>query len=248
MNDAVVALVWKGLRTGRIKEHKRSESQLFFTAFETSTLIRLNSNHGANMSDPRRHAPPAQRNREPIAEILRKILPANGTVLEIASGSGEHAIHFAKAFPTLIFQPSDPSLDALASIEAWRLHEDLQNLRSPVQLDAAAQGWPVTEADALLCINMIHISPRSATEGLMRGAATLLAAGAPLFLYGPYQRGGNHTAPSNAAFDEDLRRRNAEWGIRDLEAVTDCARQNGFTAPDVYEMPANNLSLVFWRQ
>lgn len=200
------------------------------------------------MSDQRRYAPPAQRNREPITQILHKILPATGTVLEIASGSGEHAIHFAKAFPALIFQPSDPSADALASIEAWRKHEILPNILSPVQLDASIQNWPVQEAAALLCINMIHISPWSAAEGLMRGAAAMLSMGAPLFLYGPYKRGGKHTAPSNAAFDDDLRRRNAEWGIRDLESVAEYAGQSGFGAPDVYEMPANNLSLVFWRQ
>jgi hypothetical protein len=200
------------------------------------------------MSDPRRFAPAAARNRDPILEVLRGILPARGLVLEVASGSGEHAIHFAAAMPALTFQPSDPDADARASIDAWAREAALANLLPAAALDASAWPWPVAAADAVVCINMIHISPWAATEGLMRGAAALLPAGAPLALYGPYRRGGLHTAPSNAAFDEDLRARNPDWGVRDLEAVAALAATHGFAASRVVEMPANNLTVVFRRQ
>ncbi|TPG48918.1 DUF938 domain-containing protein [Roseomonas nepalensis] len=195
--------------------------------------------------DPRRHAPAAARNREPILAVLRGWLPARGLVLEVASGSGEHAAHFAAALPALDFQPSDPDPAALASIDAWA--EGRPNIRPAVALDAAAPGWPVDRADAVLCINMIHIAPPAATEGLLRGAAACLPAGGTLILYGPYRVGGRHTAPSNAAFDADLRARNPSWGLRDLEAVSAQAAAQGFGAPDIREMPANNLMLRFRR-
>lgn len=198
------------------------------------------------MTDPRRFAPAAARNRDPILAVLRGILPARGLVLEVASGTGEHAIHFAAAMPALTFQPSDPDADARASIDAWAA--DAPNIRPALALDAAAPDWPITAADAVVCINMIHISPWASTEGLMRGASALLPEGAPLVLYGPYKRGGAHTAPSNAAFDADLRTRNAAWGVRDLEAVAALAAANGFGPPGVTEMPANNLTVVFRRQ
>ena len=198
------------------------------------------------MTDPRRFAPAAARNRDPILAVLRGILPARGLVLEVASGTGEHAIHFAAAMPALTFQPSDPDADARASIDAWAA--DAPNIRPALALDAAAPDWPITAADAVVCINMIHISPWASTEGLMRGASALLPEGAPLVLYGPYKRGGAHTAPSNAAFDADLRTRNAAWGVRDLEAVAALATANGFGPPRVTEMPANNLTVVFRRQ
>jgi SAM-dependent methyltransferase len=185
------------------------------------------------------------RNAEPIAEILRAVLPERGLVLEIASGTGEHALHFARAFPGLTWQPSDPDPVALASIGAWREAAGAANLLAPVQLDAAAEDWPVAAADAILCINMVHISPWSATGGLISGAGRLLPSGAPLVLYGPYRRAGVATAPSNEAFDASLRSRNREWGLRELEAVEAEAKGHGLRFDRLWEMPANNLTLVF---
>ncbi len=195
----------------------------------------------------KQHAPAAERNREPIAAVLREMLPARGTVLEVASGTGQHAGWFAGLFPNLTWQPSDPDPAALASIRAWRADTKLPNLREPLLLDAEAETWPVAAADAILCVNMVHISPWAATVGLLRGAARLLPAGAPLILYGPYRRAGTPTAPSNEAFDASLRARNAEWGLRTLEAVTAEAAANGLRFERLFEMPANNLTLVFRR-
>ncbi len=202
------------------------------------------------MSQPdlRRHSPPAQRNREPIVQVLREILPASGIVLMIAEGSGEHVVHFARAFPALAFQPSDPDPEARASIAAWTAHEGLANILPPLALDAASGGWPIQSADTVVCINMIHISPWAATQGLLRGAAQALQQGAPLFLYGPYKRNGQHTSQSNADFDASLKSRNSAWGIRDLETVDDCARRNRFDRLQIFEMPANNFSVVWRRQ
>jgi hypothetical protein len=196
------------------------------------------------MSDPRRSAPHVARNAGPIAAVLANVLPARGLVLEVASGTGEHAVHFARAFPKLLWQPSDPEPAALRSIEAWRAEAGLFNLLPAVALDARAAEWPVAEADAILCINMVHISPWSATSGLLRGAARLLQAGAPLTLYGAYRQAGIETAPSNEAFDADLRARNPEWGLRDLEEVIAEAERHGFGLDAVTQMPANNLSVV----
>ena len=195
----------------------------------------------------KREAPAAARNRQPILEVLRPRLPARGLVLEVASGTGEHAVHFAAALPGLDFQPSDPDADARASIDAWVADSGLANLRPALALDAAAPGWPVAAADAVLCCNMIHISPWASAAGLVAGAASILPPGGLLYLYGPYRRNGRHTAPSNAAFDEDLRRRNPAWGVRDLEAVAALAAGSGFGTPEVVEMPANNLSVLFRR-
>lgn len=201
------------------------------------------------MTDTRQYAPAATRNRDPIWNVLRTHLPPAGLVLEIASGTGEHVTHFAQcAGPAIAFQPSDPSPAARASIDAWTAASGLPNVRPALALDAAADDWPVAAADVLVCINMIHISPWAATLGLIRGAARLLPVGGVLFLYGPYRRGGAHTAPSNAAFDADLRHRNPQWGVRDLEAVADLAAAAGFGAPQIVEMPANNLSVVFRRE
>jgi len=197
--------------------------------------------------DPRQLAPATQRNREPILAVLRQVLPHQGLVLEIASGSGEHAVHFAAAFPDLSFQPSDPDPAALASIDAWARTSTLPNLRPAIRLDAMAPRWPVTQADAILCINMIHISPWAATEGLIRHAAELLPTGGPLYLYGPYRQHDVPLAASNAVFDDSLRRRNPKWGLRELEAVAELARAAGLGEPEVTQMPANNLSVVFRR-
>ncbi len=191
------------------------------------------------------HAPATERNREPIAAALREVLPASGTVLEVASGSGEHAVAFAELFAHLRWQPSDADPTALASICAWAQEAALPNLLEPVQLNAADGDWPVESADALLCVNMVHISPWSATEGLMRGAGRVLGSGAPLILYGPYSRSGLPTAPSNEAFDKSLRARNPLWGLRLLDDLVGEAQLRGLRLEQVVEMPANNLTLVF---
>lgn len=195
----------------------------------------------------KRHAPAAGRNRQPILEILQAELPEEGLVLEIASGSGEHTAHFAAALPDLVFQPSDPDALARASIDAWRDELGLVNVRPALALDAASTGWPLERANAILCINMIHISPWTATVGLMAGAARLLPSAGLLYLYGPYHREGRPTAPSNAAFDRDLQQRNPAWGLRHLEDICALAAAHGFSSPRVVDMPANNLSLLFRR-
>jgi hypothetical protein len=166
-------------------------------------------------------------------------------VLEVASGSGEHVVHLAQAFPDLQFQPSDPDPDARASIDAWRAALELSNVRPAIALDTTAEPWPIEAADAVLCINMVHIAPWAAAEGLVRGARRLLPPRGLLYLYGPYKRGGRHTAPSNEAFDRSLRAQNPGWGVRDLEAVVALAEAAGFAPPIVEQMPANNLSLIF---
>jgi hypothetical protein len=197
------------------------------------------------MTDHRRSAPHVARNAGPIVDVLAEILPARGMVLELASGTGEHILHFAQKFPKLLWQPSDPEPAALRSIEAWRAESGLFNLLPAISLDARAADWPVPQADAILCINMIHISPWAATAGLMRGAGRLLEEGAPLYLYGPYRRAGVETAPSNEAFDESLKARDPEWGLRELDAVEAKAGKHGLQLDRIVEMPANNLSVVF---
>lgn len=193
----------------------------------------------------RRHAPATARNREPIAAVLAEALPARGLVLEVASGSGEHAAFFAERFPDLSWQPSDPDADALASIADWC--GGLANVLPPVALDAAEAAWPIGAADAILCVNMVHISPWEATLGLMAGAGRLLATGAPLILYGPYRQRGVATAESNEAFDVSLKNRNPAWGLRHLEEVSAAAAARRLLLERIVAMPANNLSLVFRR-
>jgi SAM-dependent methyltransferase len=196
------------------------------------------------MTDARRFAPATERNRDPIAQVLREVLPAEGRLLEVASGTGEHAVHFARLFPGLFWQPSDPDPDAIASIRAWRAEVGLANLLDPIRLDAAGP-WPALEADAILCVNMVHISPWAATVGLIRGAGAVLHPGDPLILYGPYRRDGVPTAPSNEAFDASLKARNPQWGLRRVEAVEAEAAANGLGLERIVEMPANNLVLLF---
>ena len=193
----------------------------------------------------RRSAPAALRNREPIAEVLQEWLPGDGLVLEIASGTGEHATFFAKRFPSLDWQPSDIHPDALASIAAWREASGLPNLRPPLTLDAAARNWPIERADAILSINMVHISPWASALGLLDGADRLLARGAPLILYGPWLKDDLETAPSNLAFDADLRRRDPAWGLRRVEDFATAAERRGFALQAHRPMPANNL-MLFW--
>jgi SAM-dependent methyltransferase len=195
--------------------------------------------------DHRRSAPSALRNREPILAVLRGALPEKGTVLELASGTGEHVLHFARQIPHLVWQPSDPSAEARASVAAWLEAEGLANVRAPIDLDASRPAWPIEEADAILAINLVHISPWRVTVGLIEGAKRLLPVGGLLYLYGPYRQRGHPLAASNAAFDADLRRRNPEWGLRDVAEVTALATQHGLTLENIVEMPANNLSLLF---
>ena len=195
----------------------------------------------------RRSAPAATRNREPIADVLSEWLPASGLVLEIASGTGEHAVHFAERFPRLDWQPSDIHPDALSSIRAWRESAALRNLREPIVLDAASSDWPIDEADAVLSINMVHISPWTSALGLVAGAARILPPGGALILYGPWLKDDIATAPSNVAFDRDLRSRDPEWGLRRVEDLAAAAASRGFELEQTRAMPANNLMLLLRR-
>ncbi len=195
--------------------------------------------------EAKRFAPATLRNRDAIADVLRAWLPASGTIVEIASGTGEHIVHFAAAFPHLHWQPSDYDPDGQASIAAWTAESRLPNIARPVQLDAAASGWPLASADAILCINMIHIAPWRAAEGLFAGAARLLGAGSPLILYGPFRERAVMTADSNEEFDRSLKQRNPDWGLRHVEDVTELAKRSDFRLAARIAMPANNLSLVF---
>lgn len=193
----------------------------------------------------KRHAPAAERNREPIAAVLAEELPAAGCVLEVASGTGEHAVHFARRFPALDWQPSDPDVQARASIAAWLEAEGLANVRPPLALDAAAAVWPVDTVDAVLCINMIHISPRSAADGLAAAAGRLLPPGAPLILYGPWLERAVTTAPSNLEFDASLKARDPQWGLRELEWFDALAEGHGLARSRRVAMRANNLMLIY---
>ena len=198
-------------------------------------------------ADDRRVAPATGRNRDPILAVLRRVLPLEGLILEIASGTGEHVAYFSGHFPRLVWQPTDPDPALRASIAAWTTTVSGTSILAPLDLDATRHPWPVARADAVLCINMIHISPWTATEGLMRGAAHILPAGGLLYLYGPYKRGGRHTAPSNAQFDESLRAQNASWGVRNLDEVVQAAAAHGLRLHEIIDMPANNLSVIFRR-
>ncbi|MFS2109672.1 DUF938 domain-containing protein [Sphingomonas sp. Sphisp140] len=189
----------------------------------------------------KRHAPATERNRDPIAAVLAGELPATGKVLEIASGTGEHVAWFAARFPALSWQPSDPDADALASIAAWS--EGLANILPPLEIDASTGDFPA--ADAILCINMVHISPWKATLGLLAGAGKVLAPGAPLILYGPYRREDVETAPSNEAFELWLKEKDPRFGLRYVEAVSAAAAVQGLALARLVEMPANNLMLVY---
>jgi len=192
----------------------------------------------------RLHAPATARNRDAIGRVLAEHLPARGVVVEIASGTGEHARHFAAAFPHLLWQPSDADPTCLASIAAWG-RDGPANLRPPLALDVARWPWPVDRAEALVCVNLLHIAPWVACQGLMRGAGRVLAPGGVLVVYGPFMKAGRHTAESNARFDRSLRASDPGWGVRDLAAVTAEAAANGLTLTAEVAMPANNLSLVF---
>lgn len=179
--------------------------------------------------------------------MLGEWLPESGMVLEIASGTGEHAAYFARTFPGLDWQPSDVHPDALASIRAWRAHQGSANLREPIQLDAAQGDWPVDRADALLSINMVHISPWESALGLLDGASRLLETGAPLILYGPWLSEAVETAAGNIEFDVDLKRRDPRWGLRRVESFAAGAARRGLALVDQRAMPANNRMLLFRR-
>jgi hypothetical protein len=191
------------------------------------------------------HAPATARNREPIREVLARVLPDHGVVLALAEGSGEHAVFFAQSFPALTWQPSDLGDEALASIAAWRTEAALPNLREPLRIDVTDATWPIDRADVITCINMVHISPWEATLGLFAGAERLAAP--LLYLYGPYRFDGEFTAPSNAEFDRSLRSRDPRWGVRDVRDLEAAARDRGYRLDEVIGMPANNHSLIFRR-
>lgn len=200
-----------------------------------------------NYSDARQYAPATERNREAILEVLLEVLPTTGTVLEVSSGTGEHAVFFAPRLQPRYWLPSDPNPLAIASINAWRSHTEAENLYPPISLDACQPVWELgnVEIVAIANINMIHIAPWSACLGLMAGARRILPNGGILYLYGPFTRGGKHTSPSNVAFDESLRSQNPDWGVRDLDEVIEVAKSQQLTLVKTVAMPANNLSVIF---
>ena len=199
---------------------------------------------GEKLADGRWQTAAAERNKVPIGGVLERVLPARGEVLEVASGTGQHVAYFARLMPGLLWQPSDPDPELRRAIELRLGEEGLAIVRAPLDLDVRRETWPLAHADAVLCINMLHVAPWAATGALMRGAARLLDGGV-LYLYGPYRKGGRPTAPSNEAFDARLKSENPDWGLRDVEAVADAAAGCGLVLEETIEMPANNLSLVF---
>ncbi|HUO53913.1 MAG TPA: DUF938 domain-containing protein [Rhodoblastus sp.] len=197
------------------------------------------------MFDARLHAPAAARNRDAILMVLRNMLPRRGLALEIGSGSGEHVVHFAAALPLLTFQPSDIDPNALASIDAWARRKRTWNVRPAIALDARRPPRPICTADAIFCLDLLHVASWSATEGLFYQAYDLLQPGARLFIYGPFLREANENEPGLRAFDDRLRAQNPDWGLRDLGTVEATARDNDFSLIEIVEMPANNLGLIF---
>lgn len=202
---------------------------------------------GEKTADGKWSIPAAERNKDPILGVLARVLPRRGLVLEVASGTGQHVMHFAQALPDLTWQPSDPDPELRTSIALRMQEERHANVKGPIDLDVTQRPWPLQTADAVLAINLIHVAPWPVTRALLEGAQALLSAQGVLFLYGPYRRLSGHTSQSNADFDRDLRARNPEWGLRDLEAVSDLAADAGFVLAETVPMPANNFSLVFRR-
>ena len=229
-------------------QKRRARTVFLFLADERVYRKPKKSDIQPGMTDHRRYSASAARNRDPILDVLRGELPSSGLVLEVASGTGEHVVHFAQRNPDIIFQPSDPSTEALQSIASWTEATGLKNIRPPIRLDVLEQDWPVQSVDAVFCCNMIHIAPWEACRGLIAGAGRIMGSPSPLIFYGPFLRAGVETAPGNRAFDLDLRQRNPDWGIRHLDAVSKLAAEAGFSEPVVTEMPANNLCVCLRRQ
>jgi hypothetical protein len=196
-------------------------------------------------ADGRLVSPSAERNKGPITEILMRVLPARGDVLEISSGTGQHVLHFAQALPHIRWQPTERDADCLTSIASWLAQTPAPNINAPLYLDVHDGIWPVHDVAAVVCINMIHIAPPSATEALLRGAGNVIAHGGILFLYGSFRRKGRHTSTSNEAFDALLKAENPEWGVRDLEDVAQLAAIVGLDLEQTHDMPANNLAVIF---
>jgi len=199
---------------------------------------------GQKLDDGRWFTGSVERNKDPILNLLKRVLPHTGLILEIGSGTGQHVAHFAKALPELTWQPSDPDDEFRDSIRLWTKLESLDNVRAPIDLEVCRFPWPVTRADAVLCVNMIHVAPWAATQALFSGAKCVLDWGGLLVLYGPYLRFGRHTAASNEVFDAQLRANDPSWGLRDLEKVVEIADQAGFRLAEIVEMPANNFGVV----
>jgi hypothetical protein len=197
------------------------------------------------LADDRIVSPSAERNKGPITEILMRVLPAQGNVLEISSGTGQHVLHFAQAMPHIRWQPTEQDADCLKSIASWLAQTPTPNVNAPLGLDVHDETWPVHDVAAVVCLNMIHIAPPSATGALLRGAGKIIARGGILFLYGPYRRQGRHTSASNEAFDALLKAKNPEWGVRNVEDVVDLADTAGFELQQTHDMPANNLAVIF---
>lgn len=201
--------------------------------------------------DDRQYAPATDRNRDPILTVLQQVLPPQGTILEIASGTGQHAIHFAPALAPRLWQPSEPTPQGRASIRAWAAANPIETLRAPIDLDVCAPLWPVelethTPAiTAIVAINLIHIAPWAACLGLLAGANCILPIGGILYLYGPYKQKSVDLAPGNEMFDASLRSQNSAWGLRDLDTVIEAATIENLTLKTIIEMPTNNLSVVF---
>jgi len=202
---------------------------------------------GEKQADGKWFTSSAERNKDPILAVLARVLPRRGVVLEIASGTGQHILHFANALPGLAWQPSDRDPELRESIALRVKEQQLANVNRPIDLDVTRLPWPLQTADAVVCINMIHVAPWSATLALLEGTKALLPTQHVLFLYGPYRRFGQHTSRSNEQFDSDLRAHDPEWGVRDLEAVSEAAASSGFVLAEVVEMPANNFSVIFKR-
>ncbi|ACB52446.1 DUF938-containing protein [Crocosphaera subtropica ATCC 51142] len=220
--------------------------------FYPCKYLEKNIDIGKIMNNSKQYAPATQRNREPILEVLLRVLPPSGNILEIASGTGEHSLFFAPAFSPRQWIPSDPNPTARNSIEAWRKESLIENIQSPLNINAGSSRWEIEEQElnitTIININMIHISPWSACLGLMEGASRILPLGGILYLYGPYKQGGKHTAPSNESFDQSLHSQNPEWGVRNLEEVIQVAEERGLIFQEKVEMPANNLSVIFQKQ
>lgn len=236
------------MRKGQDNAFARADQQQPFGSSVGLHGASMLKQHGEKQADGKWFTASAERNRGPILEVLTRVLPRRGVVLEIASGTGQHLVHFARALSGLTWQPSDPDADLRQSIGLRIEEARLANANAPLALDVTRLPWPELAADAVVCINLIHVAPWSATPALFDGAQVLLAARQVLFLYGPYRRFGQHTSESNEAFDADLRAHNQEWGLRDIEAVAEVALARGFGPPEIIEMPANNFGLVFRRE